>query len=105
MVKQRAHETRDLLDQVLGRFQSLKRPTGNLRIAGVLQVEAATLLGRHSAAAVERVRHADRARDRRPTRGIDDERLLFAVGPPLGAVKREREQVAVAGEAEAELTL
>ncbi len=82
--------------QRLRRREHVQDPRQVLRVAGVLQVEAAAL------AAVERVGHPRRARDHRAVARIDDPRHAAAVGH-LGAVERQRQQVAVAAEARAEL--
>ena len=73
----------------------MQDPGQLLRIAGVLEVEAAPL------AAVERVGHARGARDDRAVAGIHDPRRGLAVDH-LAGVDREREQVAVAAEARAQ---
>ena len=80
----------------LRRGQHVQDPGQVLRVAGVLQVEAAAL------EAVERVGHARGAGDHRAVAGVDDPRSADAVDH-LGAVQRQRQQVAVAAEARAEL--
>ena len=78
------------------RGQDVQDPRQVLREARVLQVEPAAL------AAVLGARDVRGRRDDRPVARIDDPRLAFAVGD-LARVQDQRQQVAVAAEAAADL--
>jgi hypothetical protein len=66
---------REVLEDRARRVENLQHPAHERGLAGILEIEAAAV------AAVELVRDADRARDDRRVRGVQDVRDPPAVGP------------------------